>query len=182
MSEKKIGVVAHFYMDPEVQGVLSQASERWPHINISDSLAMADRAVKMAEQGCTAIAVLGVDFMSENVRAILDEAGHRDVKVGSQTHASYEFEAFCDCSMPARLVRPGLCISRSVMGLTSVHSGIALQNPATRTMLEWGALTKAGKFSRCSITCHCVDESVWRVWASSCHKRMLPELICIVTC
>lgn len=27
------------------------------------------------------IAVLGVDFMSENVRAILDEAGHREVSV-----------------------------------------------------------------------------------------------------
>ena len=25
--------------------------------------------------------MLGVDFMSENVRAILDEAGHKDVKV-----------------------------------------------------------------------------------------------------
>ncbi|KAK9864833.1 hypothetical protein WJX84_004116 [Apatococcus fuscideae] len=81
LSDKKIGVVAHFYMDPEVQGVLSQAAERWPHINISDSLAMADRAVKMAEEGCKAIAVLGVDFMSENVRAILDEAGHRNVEV-----------------------------------------------------------------------------------------------------
>lgn len=33
---------------------------------------------------CRAIAVLGVDFMSENVRAILDEAGHKDVKVGRQ--------------------------------------------------------------------------------------------------
>lgn len=81
LSEKKIGVVAHFYMDPEVQGVLSQAGERWPHVNISDSLVMADRAVKMAEQGCRAIAVLGVDFMSENVRAILDEAGFQDVEV-----------------------------------------------------------------------------------------------------
>ncbi len=30
---------------------------------------------------CSAIAVLGVDFMSENVRAILDEAGHADVAV-----------------------------------------------------------------------------------------------------
>ena len=28
-----------------------------------------------------AITVLGVDFMSENVRAILDEAGHSDVPV-----------------------------------------------------------------------------------------------------
>jgi hypothetical protein len=35
LSSKKIGVVAHFYMDPEVQGVLSSAAERWPHINIS---------------------------------------------------------------------------------------------------------------------------------------------------
>ena len=95
MREKKVGVVAHFYMDPEVQGVLSQASERWPHINISDSLAMADKAVKMAEQGCKAIAVLGVDFMSENVRAILDEAGHQDVKVCSGSSFSSSFTYSC---------------------------------------------------------------------------------------
>jgi quinolinate synthase len=42
---------------------------------------MADAAVKMAHAGCTTIAVLGVDFMSENVRAILDEAGLEHVKV-----------------------------------------------------------------------------------------------------
>ena len=65
----------------QVQGVLSSAAERWPHIHISDSLVMADRAVAMVEAGCTAVAVLGVDFMSENVRAILDEAGHSDVQV-----------------------------------------------------------------------------------------------------
>uniref|UniRef100_A0A7R9V9G1 quinolinate synthase n=1 Tax=Chlamydomonas euryale TaxID=1486919 RepID=A0A7R9V9G1_9CHLO len=81
LSEKKMGVVAHFYMDPEVQGVLMSAAERWPHIHISDSLVMADSAVGMAEAGCKYIAVLGVDFMSENVRAILDEAGHSDVMV-----------------------------------------------------------------------------------------------------
>ena len=133
LQAKKVGVVAHFYMDPEVQGVLSSAgghlllwdgctclpaclglqvmhrhwttlplglaggallqplplrqhldditarssclrsralaphqhqfaecqiaaracaAERWPHINISDSLVMADGAVKMAEGGC----------------------------------------------------------------------------------------------------------------------------------
>lgn len=82
LSEKKVGVVAHFYMDPEVQGVLSAAQERWPHIHISDSLVMADSAVAMAEAGCQAVTVLGVDFMSENVRAILDEAGHKNVQVG----------------------------------------------------------------------------------------------------
>ncbi|KAG2429256.1 hypothetical protein HXX76_011025 [Chlamydomonas incerta] len=78
---KQIGVVAHFYMDPQVQGVLSAAAEQWPHIAISDSLVMADTAVRMAEAGCTTICVLGVDFMSENVRAILDEAGHSGVQV-----------------------------------------------------------------------------------------------------
>lgn len=76
-----MGVVAHFYMDPQVQGVLTAASQQWPHIHISDSLVMADAAVKMAEAGCSSVAVLGVDFMSENVRAILDEAGFRHVKV-----------------------------------------------------------------------------------------------------
>lgn len=81
LSAKKIGIVAHFYMDPQVQGVLSSAAQRWPHIHISDSLVMADRAVKMVEEGCTTVAVLGVDFMSENVRAILNEAGHQDAKV-----------------------------------------------------------------------------------------------------
>lgn len=86
LSEKKIGVVAHFYMDPQVQGVLTSAAQGWPHIHISDSLVMADSAVRMAEAGCKAVAVLGVDFMSENVRAILDEAGHKDVKVRKASH------------------------------------------------------------------------------------------------
>lgn len=81
LAQKHVGVVAHFYMDPEVQGVLAAAKERWPHIHISDSLAMADAAVRMVEAGCTSVCVLGVDFMSENVRAILDEAGYGYVNV-----------------------------------------------------------------------------------------------------
>lgn len=81
LEEKKIGVVAHFYMDPEVQGILTAAQKLWPHIHISDSLVMADSAVKMAEAGCKFISVLGVDFMSENVRAILDQAGFPEVGV-----------------------------------------------------------------------------------------------------
>lgn len=81
LREKQIGVVAHFYMDPEVQGVLVAAQKLWPHIHISDSLVMADRAVSMANAGCKHVAVLGVDFMSENVRAILDRAGHEEVSV-----------------------------------------------------------------------------------------------------
>ena len=73
LSDKKVGVVAHFYMDPELQGVLAACA--WPHIGISDSLLMADRAVEQARAGCRAIVVLGVDFMSENARAMLDAAG-----------------------------------------------------------------------------------------------------------
>lgn len=82
LKEKKIGVVAHFYMDPEVQGVLTAAQKHWPHISISDSLIMADSAVTMAKAGCQFITVLGVDFMSENVRAILDQAGFEEVREG----------------------------------------------------------------------------------------------------
>lgn len=79
LKEKRIGIVAHFYMDPEVQGVLTAAQKEWPHIYISDSLVMADMAVKMAKAGCQFVTVLGVDFMSENVRAILDQAGFGEV-------------------------------------------------------------------------------------------------------
>lgn len=73
------GIVAHFYMDAELQGVLSACGSEFIHI--ADSLQMADRAVKMAERGARAISVLGVDFMSENVRAMLDAAGFAHVPV-----------------------------------------------------------------------------------------------------
>jgi quinolinate synthase len=79
LPQKKIGVVAHFYMDPQLQGVLSAC--KWPHVHISDSLAMSDAAVAMVEKGCESVIVLGVDFMSENARAMLDAAGHEDTPV-----------------------------------------------------------------------------------------------------
>ena len=79
LREKNAGVVAHFYMDPELQGVLSACD--WPHVHVSDSLAMADRAIAMAEQGVSTVAVLGVDFMSENVRAMLDASGYSHIPV-----------------------------------------------------------------------------------------------------
>ncbi|MBT3219889.1 MAG: quinolinate synthase NadA [Proteobacteria bacterium] len=79
LQTKNIGVVAHFYMDVELQGVLTACD--WPHIGIADSLVMAGQAVQMAESGIRTVIVLGVDFMSENVRAVLDGAGFEDVKV-----------------------------------------------------------------------------------------------------
>lgn len=75
----KIGVVAHYYMDPELQGALAACA--WPHIHISDSLVMADRAVDFARAGCAAVVVLGVDFMSENARAMMDKAGFAHIPV-----------------------------------------------------------------------------------------------------
>lgn len=74
---REAGVVAHYYMDVELQGVLWACKH--PHIHISDSLLMADSAVGMAKAGAKEIVVLGVDFMSENVRAILDDSGFANV-------------------------------------------------------------------------------------------------------
>ena len=69
----RVAVAAHFYMDPQLQGVLAASS--WPHTSVTDSLAMADRAMEMLDQGAERVLVLGVDFMSENVRAVFDAQG-----------------------------------------------------------------------------------------------------------
>jgi quinolinate synthase len=79
LSATGVGVVAHFYMDAELQGTL--AACKHPLLFVADSLQMADRAVQMAERGARAIVVLGVDFMSENVRAMLDASGFAHVAV-----------------------------------------------------------------------------------------------------
>jgi quinolinate synthase len=100
LRSRNAGVVAHFYMDPELQGALFASS--WPHIHISDSLVMADSAVAMAQAGAREIVVLGVDFMSENVRAILDESDLAEVgcwrvaeaKIGCSLAESAEAPAY----------------------------------------------------------------------------------------
>lgn len=79
LKQKQVGVVAHYYMDPQLQGVLSACD--WPHIHISDSLEMASRAAEMVAAGVRVLVVLGVDFMSENARAMVDAAGYETVPV-----------------------------------------------------------------------------------------------------
>lgn len=79
LQAKSAGVVAHFYMDPELQGVLAGCTH--PHIHVSDSLVMADQAVTQARAGMRRVVVLGVDFMSENARAMLDAAGLKSIPV-----------------------------------------------------------------------------------------------------
>lgn len=77
------GVVAHYYMDVELQGVLQAVGKKLPgRVGIADSLKMGDMAVEMVQKhGVTAIACLGVDFMSESVSAILTKNGHGTVPV-----------------------------------------------------------------------------------------------------
>lgn len=116
LKEKEIGVVSHFYMDPEVQGVLTAARKLWPHIHISDSLVMADSAVSMAKAGCKYITVLGVDFMSENVRAILDQAGFPEVgvyrmsdeEIGCSLAVAASSPAYIDYLSEASITSPSL--------------------------------------------------------------------------
>lgn len=73
LTEKSVGLVAHYYMDSEIQGVLRHLN--YPHIHIADSLQMGNAAIGMAKAGVKHIVVMGVDFMSENIRALLDANG-----------------------------------------------------------------------------------------------------------
>jgi quinolinate synthase len=79
LAEKDVGVVSHYYMDAELQGTLAQL--KYQHVFSADSLAMGHAAVGMAKAGAKGIVCLGVDFMSESVRATLDQAGCKDVPV-----------------------------------------------------------------------------------------------------
>lgn len=66
-------------MGPDLQGALN--SLKWPNVFIADSLAMGSAAVVQADRGVKSVAVLGVDFMAENVRAALDAANYHDIPV-----------------------------------------------------------------------------------------------------
>jgi len=119
------GVVAHFYMDPELQGILYGTD--WPNIHISDSLVMADRAIAMAENGAKNIAVLGVDFMSENVRAMLDAAGYPEVgvyRVRTETIG-------CSLAESAEALAYGAYLERAAATPNSVH--VVYINTSLRT-------------------------------------------------
>ena len=79
LKEKNVGVVSLLYGCQNCRGFSQLCTH--PHIFVADSLLMADHAVTMAEAGVSSIIVLGVDFMSENVRAVLDAAGHTSIPV-----------------------------------------------------------------------------------------------------
>jgi len=81
-----VGIVAHYYMDVELQGILQSLKNSHPdlkhRVGIADSLKMGDQAVDMCrDHGVTSVICLGVDFMSESVQAILGKNGFGDVPV-----------------------------------------------------------------------------------------------------
>jgi len=91
--KSNMGIVAHYYMDVELQGVLTAVQRSSPlmanRIGIADSLKMGDIAVNMCKtDNVQAVACLGVDFMSESVAAIMDRNGFGHVPVYRATSAS----------------------------------------------------------------------------------------------
>ena len=81
-----MGIVAHYYMDVELQGILQALKQSHPvlqhRIGIADSLRMGDLAVDMCQHhGASGIVCLGVDFMSESVQAILQKNGFDNIPV-----------------------------------------------------------------------------------------------------
>lgn len=132
LEAKQTGVVAHFYMDPELQGVLSACE--YPHIHISDSLVMADRAVEMAKAGAKRVVVLGVDFMSENVRALLDDAGYEDVPV----YRVAEADIGCSLAESAEAKAYGAYLHRAAQAQNPLH--VVYINTSLRTKAKAQAL------------------------------------------
>ncbi len=132
LRQHNVGVVAHFYMDPELQGVLSACA--WPHIHISDSLVMADRALRMAQSGVRAICVAGVDFMTENVRAVLDYGGFSAIPVYRLAVAPI------GCSLAASAETPAYraFLQRAARTPRSLH--VVYINTSLRTKAEANAL------------------------------------------
>ena len=92
--DANMGIVAHYYMDVELQGVLTAVKRSnngllSNRIGIADSLKMGDLAVSMCQDdGVTAVACLGVDFMSESVSAIMGRNGFGHVPVYRATPAA----------------------------------------------------------------------------------------------
>jgi quinolinate synthase len=91
----RTGIVAHYYMDVELQGILSAVMSNHaqnsssssdavvvPIVGIADSLKMGDLAVQMAtSHQVDQIICLGVDFMAESVAAILNQNGYAHIPV-----------------------------------------------------------------------------------------------------
>jgi quinolinate synthase len=115
LARRGAAVVAHFYMDAELQGVLSALPA--DRVHVSDSLKMGDQAVRMAEAGARAIVVLGVDFMSENVRAMLDASGFAELPVYRVARGAIG----CSLAESAEALAYGAYLARAAKVPRSLH-------------------------------------------------------------
>jgi quinolinate synthase len=157
LREHGVGVVSHYYMDPELQGVLTAAD--WPHVHISDSLMMADAAIEMVRNGARAIVVLGVDFMSENVRAMLDASGHADVPV----YRVSSDPIGCSLAEAADALQYGAYLTRAAQTPRSLH--VVYVNTSLRTKARAEALVP---------TITCTSSNVIRTILQACAQ--IPDL------
>lgn len=83
LKKANVGIVAHYYMDVELQGILQAVNTILPgRVGIADSLKMGDMAIEMIKQyNCSSIICLGVDFMSESVSSIIYKNGYTNIPV-----------------------------------------------------------------------------------------------------
>mmetsp|Transcript_17438 Transcript_17438/g.22634 ORF Transcript_17438/g.22634 Transcript_17438/m.22634 type:complete len:328 (+) Transcript_17438:162-1145(+) len=138
LQKANLGVVSHFYMDPELQGTLS--SSTWPHIVISDSLAMGDAAVKMVKEGnVNAIACLGVDFMAESVRSVLDMEGLNHIPVYRLS------EKYIGCSLAESAEKPAYraWLEKAKNHKTTTNEGTTKGNNLHVVYINTSIMTKA---------------------------------------
>ena len=91
--KSNMGVVAHYYMDAELQGILHAVQRCSPElagrVGIADSLKMGDLAVDMCKNGgVQSVACLGVDFMAESVHAIMSRNGYGHIPLYRATSSA----------------------------------------------------------------------------------------------
>ncbi|KAL7516589.1 hypothetical protein ACHAWX_001588 [Stephanocyclus meneghinianus] len=145
-----VGIVAHYYMDVELQGVLHAIKKRQTHMHkqgvpgipetpivaIADSLKMGDDAVLMCKQAnVSSIICLGVDFMSESVHAILSRNGFQHVPVyrATQKHIGCSLAESAETdNYKAWLTR---CASNDQKSLHVVYINTSLETKAVSSSI-----------------------------------------------
>lgn len=133
------GIVAHYYMDVELQGILTAVGQRLPgRIGIADSLKMGDMAVDMArDAGVEQILCLGVDFMAESVQAILqrNEFAHIPVyradarKIGCSLAESAEQDVY-----RAWLQQEGSSIDQPALHVVYINTSLETKAVSSATV------------------------------------------------
>jgi quinolinate synthase len=150
---------------------------------------MADRAVEMAAAGCAAVAVLGVDFMSENVRAVLDASGHSKVavyrmapeRIGCSLADAAESDAYLEYLRAAATGDDGVATGTADGGSLSARRRRNLHVVYINTSLRTKAAADAVVPT---ITCTSgnVVQTLLQAFAQVCLPRCVLRAACLVSC